>query len=39
MEITPIQKGVFKAIDNKKHLVGLAPTGTGKNTCGTYFLF
>lgn len=29
-ETTPIQKGVFKAIDNKKHLVGLAPTGTGK---------
>lgn len=29
-ETTPIQKGVFKAIDNKKNLVGLAPTGTGK---------
>lgn len=27
---TPIQDGVFKAINNKKHLVGLAPTGTGK---------
>ncbi|MBE0701379.1 MAG: DEAD/DEAH box helicase [Acholeplasmataceae bacterium] len=29
-ETTPIQEGVFKAINNKKHLVGLAPTGTGK---------
>ncbi len=29
-EITPIQSGVFKAINHKKHLVGLAPTGTGK---------
>ncbi len=27
---TPIQDGVFKLINNKKHLVGLAPTGTGK---------
>jgi ATP-dependent RNA helicase CshB len=27
---TPIQDGVFAAIDHKKHLVGLAPTGTGK---------
>jgi ATP-dependent RNA helicase CshB len=27
---TPIQDGVFKLIDGKKHLVGLAPTGTGK---------
>ncbi|MCR3905658.1 MAG: DEAD/DEAH box helicase [Tenericutes bacterium] len=27
---TPIQDGVFKAISSKKHLVGLAPTGTGK---------
>ena len=27
---TPIQDGVFDAIDHKKHLVGLAPTGTGK---------
>lgn len=28
--ITPIQKGVFKAIKQSKHIVGLAPTGTGK---------
>lgn len=28
--ITPIQKGVFDAFDHDKHLVGLAPTGTGK---------
>ncbi len=28
--ITPIQKGVFDAFKNQKHLVGLAPTGTGK---------
>ena len=28
--ITPIQKGVFEAIDHHKHLIGLAPTGTGK---------
>ncbi|MFH0766502.1 MAG: DEAD/DEAH box helicase [Bacillota bacterium] len=27
---TPIQDGVFKYINNKKHMVGLAPTGTGK---------
>lgn len=27
---TPIQDGVFKSISSKKHLVGLAPTGTGK---------
>lgn len=27
---TPIQDGVFKLISSKKHLVGLAPTGTGK---------
>ena len=27
---TPIQDGVFKHIESKKHLVGLAPTGTGK---------
>lgn len=27
---TPIQDGVFSHIDHKKHLVGLAPTGTGK---------
>jgi len=27
---TPIQDGVFKYINHKKHLVGLAPTGTGK---------
>jgi len=27
---TPIQDGVFKSISTKKHLVGLAPTGTGK---------
>lgn len=29
-EITPIQKGVFDAFQHDKHLVGLAPTGTGK---------
>lgn len=29
-EITPIQKGVFKAFSSTKHIVGLAPTGTGK---------
>ncbi|MFU8792748.1 MAG: DEAD/DEAH box helicase [Acholeplasmataceae bacterium] len=29
-DITPIQKGVFKAFKHKKNLVGLAPTGTGK---------
>lgn len=28
--ITPIQKGVFDAFDHDRHLVGLAPTGTGK---------
>ena len=28
--ITPIQKGVFDAFIHDKHLVGLAPTGTGK---------
>ena len=28
--ITPIQEGVFQAFSSKKHLVGLAPTGTGK---------
>jgi ATP-dependent RNA helicase CshB len=28
--ITPIQQGVFEAINHKKHLIGLAPTGTGK---------
>ena len=27
---TPIQDGVFKAFTHKKHMVGLAPTGTGK---------
>ena len=27
---TPIQDGVFKLINSRKHLVGLAPTGTGK---------
>ena len=27
---TPIQDGVFKAFPSPKHLVGLAPTGTGK---------
>ena len=27
---TPIQDGVFKLFSSKKHLVGLAPTGTGK---------
>ena len=27
---TPIQEGVFKSIDRNRHLVGLAPTGTGK---------
>jgi ATP-dependent RNA helicase CshB len=30
LKITPIQEGVFKAINHKKHLIGLAPTGTGK---------
>lgn len=29
-KITPIQEGVFKAFSSNKHLVGLAPTGTGK---------
>ncbi len=29
-KITPIQQGVFEAINHKKHLIGLAPTGTGK---------
>ncbi len=29
-EITPIQKGVFDVFLHAKHLVGLAPTGTGK---------
>lgn len=29
-KITPIQEGVFKAFSSPKHLVGLAPTGTGK---------
>jgi ATP-dependent RNA helicase CshB len=29
-EITPIQEGVFKAFSSSKHVVGLAPTGTGK---------
>ena len=29
-KITPIQEGVFKAFPSPKHLVGLAPTGTGK---------
>ncbi|PKK93117.1 MAG: DNA helicase, partial [Tenericutes bacterium HGW-Tenericutes-6] len=29
-EITPIQAGVFKHFKHQKHLVGLAPTGTGK---------
>lgn len=29
-KITPIQAGVFKAFASPKHLVGLAPTGTGK---------
>jgi len=29
-EITPIQAGVFKAFKAQKHVVGLAPTGTGK---------
>ncbi len=28
--ITPIQTGVFQAIDKKNNLIGLAPTGTGK---------
>jgi ATP-dependent RNA helicase CshB len=28
--ITPIQSGVFKAMKQNKHIVGLAPTGTGK---------
>lgn len=29
-QITPIQNEVFRLFDNPKHLVGLAPTGTGK---------
>ena len=29
-EITPIQQAVFKAFKSPKHVVGLAPTGTGK---------
>lgn len=29
-QTTPIQDGVFKHIKNKKNLVGLSPTGTGK---------
>lgn len=29
-ETTPIQDGVFKVFSSSKHLVGLAPTGTGK---------
>lgn len=29
-QTTPIQDGVFKAFKHDKHLVGLAPTGTGK---------
>ena len=29
-EITPIQSKVFESFKNQKHLVGLAPTGTGK---------
>jgi len=29
-QTTPIQDGVFKAISGRKHIVGLAPTGTGK---------
>lgn len=29
-ELSPIQKEVFKIFDHQKHLVGLAPTGTGK---------
>ncbi|MFA5560716.1 MAG: DEAD/DEAH box helicase [Acholeplasmataceae bacterium] len=29
-KITPIQAKVFANIDNAKHIVGLAPTGTGK---------
>lgn len=28
--ITPIQEGVFNAFEKGKHIVGLAPTGTGK---------
>ncbi|MFA5471055.1 MAG: DEAD/DEAH box helicase [Acholeplasmataceae bacterium] len=27
---TPIQDGVFSVFNNKRHIVGLAPTGTGK---------
>ena len=29
-QTTPIQDGVFKHMQSRKHLVGLAPTGTGK---------
>lgn len=29
-ELTPIQKGVFEAFPKKKHIVGIAKTGTGK---------
>ncbi len=29
-EITPIQEGVFRLFSKPNHLVGLAPTGTGK---------
>ena len=29
-KMTPIQEGVFNVFDHKRHLVGLAPTGTGK---------
>lgn len=28
--ITPIQEGVFKSFSSPKHMVGIAPTGTGK---------
>lgn len=29
-KLTPIQEGVIKAFNSNKHIVGLAPTGTGK---------
>ena len=29
-ELTPIQKEVFKAISQDKHVLGISPTGTGK---------
>ncbi len=29
-QATPIQEEIFKAFDTKRHIVGIAPTGTGK---------